>query len=124
MAAFTEPNNLGDVLVWEEDRGYSREEITIVSGTTLVPGQVIGKVTASSKYAAFDQDLTDGTQTPVGVSIANYDATGGDIQGVMISRHAIITTGGLVWPADITAGEKTTATATLAGLGIITREES
>ncbi|MBI9092192.1 MAG: head decoration protein [Desulfobacterium sp.] len=124
MAAFTEPNNLGDVLVWEEDRGYSREEITIVSGTVLVPGQVIGKVTATGKHAAFDQDLADGTETPVGASTANYDATGGDIQGVMIARHAIVTTGGLVWPDDITAGEKTTATVTLAGLGIITREES
>ncbi|MBI9092805.1 MAG: head decoration protein [Desulfobacterium sp.] len=124
MAAFAEPNNLGDVLIWEEERGYSREKITIVSGTTLVPGQVIGKVTASGKYAAFDQDLDTGVETPVGIAIANYDATGGDIQGVMIVRDAITTTGGIVWPDDITTEEKTTATATLAGLGIITREES
>ncbi|RLB92237.1 MAG: head decoration protein [Deltaproteobacteria bacterium] len=124
MAAKTEPNNLADVLVWEQERGYSRQEITIVSGQSVVMGQAIGKVTASGKYAAFDQDLSTGVETAVGFAIADYDATSADTQGVMIARDAIIVTDNLTWPSDITEGETTTALATLAGLGIIAREES
>jgi len=124
MTAFTEPNNLKDFLVWEEERGYSRDEVTILSGENLAVGEVVGKVTASGKYVAYNQDGADGSQTAAGIVIADYDASNGDVQGVIIARDAIITTSNLVWPADIEAAEITTALAALAALGIIVREES
>lgn len=124
MAAFTEPNNLKDFLVWEEERGYSRDEVTFLSGQNISLGQIVGKDTASGKHVAFNQDGVDGSQTAAGIAIADYDATGGDIQGVIIARDAIITTSNLVWPADIEASEITSALAQLDMLGIIVREES
>ena len=124
MTVFTEPNNLGDFLVWEEERHYSRDEVVILSGQTLALGEVVGKVTASGKYVAFNQDGLDGSQNAVGITIAAYDATSGDVAGVIIARDAIITTSNLVWPSDIEAAEITTALEQLAALGIITRGES
>jgi len=123
MAAFTEPNNLKDFLVWEQERGYSREEVTFTA-TAIKLGQVVGVVTATGKYGAFDQDAATGLETAAGIAIADYDASAGDVSGVVIVRDAIITTSNLVWPADIEAGEIATALATLKSLGIIVREES
>ncbi|SCY44799.1 head decoration protein [Desulfoluna spongiiphila] len=123
MTAFTEPNNLKDFLVWEQERGYSREEVTL-TGTAVKLAQVVGKVTASGKHAAFNQDGSDGTETAAGIAIANYDASAADVRGVVIARDAIITASNLVWPADIDAGEIAAALATLKTLGIIVREES
>ncbi len=124
MAAFTEPNNLKDFLVWEEERGYSRDEVTILSGEDLSIGEVVGEVTASGKYVAFNQDGEDGSQNAAGIVIDNYDASDGDIQGVIVARDAIIITSNLVWPSDIETTEITAALAQLAALGIIVREES
>lgn len=124
MPVFIEPNNLADVLVWEEERGYSRDEVTILSGENLALGQVVGAVTASGKYKALDPAAVDGSQVAAGITVAKYDATTGDITGVIISRHAIITTSALVWPGTATAEQKTTALEQLAVLGIIEREES
>ena len=47
MAAYTEPNNLKDFLVWEEERGKSREKVTILSGENIALAEVLGKITLS-----------------------------------------------------------------------------
>lgn len=49
MTTFSEGNYLSDVLKWEEDGQYSREEVTVLAGSgsarTLLVGTVIGKAT-------------------------------------------------------------------------------
>ena len=120
----TESTYLGDWLAWEQDNRYSRKDVTIVDGSTLVTGQAVGIVTASSKYAPFDQDLSDGTETCVGISVGDYAPDGADVTGTIICRDAIVVEDNLTFPSDITAGEQATAMAALAALGIITKEGS
>ncbi len=124
MAVQTEPNRLNDFLAWEEVQLYSRKKVTILADEVLAVGQVVGKVTASEKYVAFNQDAEDGSENAAGIVIDNYDATGADIEGVIIARHAMVKPDGLVWPADIETGEKEAALAQLEALGILTREEA
>jgi hypothetical protein len=124
MAVQTEPNRLNDFLAWEEVQLYSRDKVTILADEVLAVGQVVGKVTVSGKYVAFNQDGEDGSQNAAGIVIDNYDATGADIEGVIIARHAMVKPDGLVWPGDIEAGEKEAALAQLEALGITTREEA
>lgn len=118
MAVKTEPNSLGDAIKWEEDDNYSREKVTIASGQNLALLQVVGKITASGKYAAFDQDAVDGTEAAAGIMVAAVDASGADTPGVIINDHALVAMDNLVWPSDIEAAEKTAAIAELVALGI------
>ncbi len=123
MAVQTEGNRLNDFLKWEQEKLYSREKVTIASGEDLALGEVVGIVTASGEYEAFDQDASDGTETAAGIVIAAYDATSAAVEGVIICRDAIVIEDNLVFPSDITAGEQATAMASLKALGIITRTE-
>jgi len=51
--------------------------------------------------------------------VIKLDASLADKPGVIIVREAMIASDNLVWPADITAGEKTAAIAELEALGIV-----
>lgn len=76
------------------------------------------------KVVQLDPTAADGSEQACGVTIAEYDATEGDVAGVIIARNAIIVASGLAWPEGIDADGKTKALDDLAALGIITREEA
>jgi hypothetical protein len=78
-------------------------------------------VAAGTKYAAFNQDGTNGTEVAAAVLFDDVDATDADTSCVVHVRDCEVKAGVLVWPADIEAGEKTAALAQLAALGIIAR---
>jgi hypothetical protein len=52
--------------------------ITVVSGQTLVAGTVLGRITASGKYAAYSDVAVDGTETAVAILGAACDASAAD----------------------------------------------
>ena len=81
-------------------------------------------IAAGSGYVTeLDPDEVDGSQNAYGFVTADFDASDGAISGVVIARNAIIVTTDLVWPAGISAGEKTTALAQMAAKGIIAATE-
>lgn len=51
------------------------ESIILVAGTNHPAGTVLGKVTASGKYDAYDDGNADGTEVAVGILVDNEDAT-------------------------------------------------
>lgn len=217
MTVFTEPNNLKDFLVWEQERYKSRKEATFLSGESISLGEVVGKITlscpttgtagtntgagtctgvtagektsigsytltcaaaatgggtfqvvapdggslpdavvgtaytnqqinftindgtpdfavgdsftipiaaGSGKYVAVDASAVDGAQRAAGIAIDDYDASGGDLEGVVIAQDAIITTSNLIWPAGATTNQKTAWLNDLASLRIDVRGES
>jgi len=75
----------------------------------------------SGKYAAFDQDGTDGRQVAAGIAYDNYDATSADVTGVIIARDAEVNANEISWPSDIETAEQTAAETQLAALGIFVR---
>ena len=54
---------LGDLLKFELNGSYSRETVTLKSGTSYALGSVLGKITASVKYTEFNTANADGSQT-------------------------------------------------------------
>jgi hypothetical protein len=119
MTTLTEGKHTAEFLVHELPHGMSRSiGATLVSGQDLDAGTVLGVVTLSGKYAAFDQDASDGTEDAAGILYGAVDASGGDQPCVVIFRDADVNSLEIGWPSDIDAGEKTAAIAQLEALGI------
>jgi len=128
LALSTEGNYLGDWLKQDLDKelmGYTREEVTIVSGEKLTTGAVVGKITASGKYAHYNHSASDGTQSAAGILILPVDATAGDTPGAILARGpAEIDGNKLTWDSGQSAGDITAGLANLAALQIINRPGS
>ena len=121
MPVLTEGRYAGEFIVSEGNGKISRETITVLSGQSLQAGAVLGKVTASGKYKALDPAAADGSQIAAGILYDAVDAAAADAEGVAVVRLAEVNAAELVWPAGITAGQKTTALGQLATLTVIAR---
>lgn len=123
MADATQTNRTGEFLLSEASGTRSRDSGTVVSGQNLLAGTVVGIVTASGKYAAYDNDAVDGTATAVGVLFADCDASAGDQLATFVVRDAELVKDKLVWGSGVTTdGEKTAAYDDLAAVGVIARD--
>lgn len=111
--ATTEATRAGEFLLSEANGTRSRESVTVTGGS-YPAGQVLGKVTASGKYAAYDDTANDGTEVAAGVLYDAVDASTAEATGVAIVRDAEVK-GALLTDNDA-AG-----TADLASAGIIVR---
>lgn len=121
MPTLTETTHPGGFLVWEAFRDYTRDVVTIAAGV-LEPGTVLGKITASAKFAAHDPDATDGTETAAAVLWGKADASGGDVPGVALVRGpAIVNRHDLVFVGTPSEGEIVAVHAALLAAGILVR---
>ena len=107
----------------EANGDRSRDQITVASGQgALIPGTVLGKITASGKFGLYDNDAVDGRQTVAGLLYAAVDATSADAVGVAIARDAEVYLDRLTWGAAVTTqAEKDAAVVEMTAAGLITR---
>ena len=120
MTTLTEKSYQGDLILFEEDKDFSREVVTIAAGVDLTVGSVLGKVTANGKYSHSAPAAVDGSETPVAVLIEDAAAAAADAQAVVLVRHARVRRSALVFEGTIdTVGERNTAVDALHAIGII-----
>lgn len=110
-----------DVVHFEEEHNFSKDQLTVADTFTAELGEVLGKITASGKYTPLDQDAADGSEVAAAVAVTEKTDESGDGLIYAITRHAVVRAENLVWPDDIDAGEKTTAIAQLKAAGILVR---
>lgn len=123
MTAITNDLTLGDLLKYEEENLYSRNQVTVVSGQNLKLGTVIGRVSATQKVKALDPSATDGSEVAAGVVLQSIDASAAEkTNGLIVSRQVIVADHALVWPVAITTEEKTAAIAQLEAIGVLVRQ--
>ena len=124
MAPLTQSPTEGDLLKLDLGKNYTREVVTLASGSSYTIGSVVGQITASGKYKLATATGTDGAETAAGVLIAAVDATGGDVSGVIIKRGpAIVSKAMLAFDASVDDAPKTAAKLTeLSVLGIVARD--
>ena len=121
MPTLSETTHPGGFLVWEAFRDYTRAVVTIAAGN-LSPGSVLGRITASGKYASHDPAAVDGTETAVAVLWGKVDATAGDVDAVALLRGpAIVNRHDLVFAGTPTQPEIDAAHAALLAAGILVR---
>lgn len=122
MTILVEGRHPGGFLVWEAFRDFCRETVTIASGADLQPGTVLGRVTASGKYAAHLNTATNGTETAVAVLWGHADAASADKLAVAVVRGpAIVNQHDLVFAGTPSAADIAAAHAELRAAGIIVR---
>ena len=121
MPILSEPSHAGGFLVWEALRDYCRRTVILASGS-LQPGTILGKITASGKYAVHDPVAVDGTQTAAAILWDSVDASGGDTNAVVLIRGpAIVNQYEISIPGTPTAPQIAAAHAALLTLGILVR---
>ena len=112
-----------DVVKTEGPNRYSRDEVTIASGSGIVEvGAVLGKVTASGEYRPVNPAASDGSQTAARVSLQRVNATSAAVpRTVVLSRHAEVVAQALVFAAGVNATQRATALSQLETAGIVAR---
>ncbi|MBL4781790.1 MAG: head decoration protein [Porticoccaceae bacterium] len=120
MTELTEGRHAGEFIVSEANGSRSREAITVVSGQDLGAGDVVGKVTASSKYAIYNNAASDGTEVAAGILYAAVDASAADAGGVVVIRDAEVNAAEIGWNSQA-QGAIDAGTTDLLALGIISR---
>ncbi len=123
MPVLTEPPSMGDVLKYEVNPNYTREEVTLLQGMPYPVGSVLGRVTLSGKYKLATSGGTDGAETATAVLLYAVDATLADAIGIVLARGpAIVSRAALAYDGTVDDGAKiTTKIGQLAAAGIIAR---
>ena len=111
----------GAVVKYEAEAGYSRDEVTVASGQTLAVGDVVA-LDANGKAVRLDPAASDSRAEAVGMMVSDADASGGDVLGIMIARHAIVADAALGFSDAVTAKQKATAIDQLKARGILARK--
>ena len=113
---------VSDIVKDEAENRFSRDDETLVSGSGVVAiGTVLGKVTASGKYAPLTPGASTGAQNAAAIILETADASSADVLVVTLKRHAQVVVQSLVWPDGITAPQKVAALAALEAMGIVAR---
>ena len=120
MATLTEPVRNGEVLL-HEVVGITRDTVPLAASQTIAAGQILGRLTSSGAYVAWDPGASTGAEIVAGVA---YEArTTGSSAGeiVAILAPAAVKEDLLVFPSSATSSQIAAAKAALRNLGIRVR---
>ncbi len=120
-STYTEGKHKAEFLVSEANGSLSREVVNVASGQTLVAGAVLGKVTATSEYKAYDNSVTTGEAVAAAVVLDNVDASAATTPAVVIIRQAEVNKAELTYKTTQSAADQTAALTDLASLGVVGR---
>lgn len=115
MATLTEGKYSAEFLLTEANGTISREQVTIAAAApAMVPGTLVGKITASGKYTVYSDAAADGTQVAAGVLYHGVPDSASDQRGLIIARDAEVI-------SSLLTGSDANGLADLKALGIIAR---
>lgn len=115
MTILSEGKHDGEFLVSEGNGSISREQVTVAAAApAMVSGTVVGKITASGKYAAYNNANADGTEVAAGIAYHAVPDKAADQKALLIVRFAEV-------KKDELVGLDAAGEADLKALGIICR---
>lgn len=124
MPALNEPDRLGDLLKYEEDNRYSRDEVVVESGQNLAFGAVVARHNTNGEIVELDPGAGAGQGNAYGIIAEEVDASTAAVKSWIIARHAIVAESAVIWPTGISANQLESAIAELRALGIIIRKDA
>lgn len=107
----------------EANGTMSREQVLLYRGALLLPGTVMGMITASKLWTPLNLAAADGSQNAAGVLRDRRRAltTADTRRGVVHVRSADLNGKKLTWPAGITVLQRKAAEAQLAATNVLVR---
>src|SRR5665213_1053915 len=125
MPSLTEQTYPGEFLISESNGRGSRDDatVTVLAGQKMVPGTVLGKITATGKYVPYDDRDTDGRENAAAILYgptldATDDDANTDFDAVIIDFAAEVRAALLVW---VVGASESGGLSDLAALGIKAR---
>lgn len=121
MNAKVEPGRDSEAVLYEAPDHYSNDEVTVGTAADLAANTVVGKITSSGKYVAYNPGASDGSETAAGMIRVAAAAAAADVVGVRaVVRHARLNRAALQWGAGVTTAQhRTDAIADLKALGVL-----
>jgi len=117
MAIYQEPKHLGDVLLVEVSKGWTKDRGTFAQHADVYEvGTVLSLV--GGKYVRYDPAQNT---AHAAVAAERVDATTADKGGVVIARGATVARDALIWPQNLTDAQQATAFKRLDDRGIVAR---
>lgn len=103
MTVLHENPHDGNFILSEDNEGrLSRDNIVIASGAgALLPGTVLGQLTASDKFAPSPETAADGSESAAAILVGHVDATSTDVMAVGLMRHVEVSRHGLIYDASV-----------------------
>lgn len=115
MTTLIEGKYTAEFLLSEGNGTISRDVVTIAAAAgAMVAGTVLGKITASGKYAAYDNTHSDGTEVAAGVLYRAVPDVAVDQAAIAIVRESEVARSYLT-------GSDAAAEADLKALGVVVR---
>ncbi len=124
MPSFTEQGSLGDLLKFEENNLFSREEIIVNSGQNIAFATVVARLNSNSNIVTLNSGGGAGHDIAVGIIADDVNASTAVKKSWMIARHAIVATNAVIWPAGTTTTQMNTAITQLKAIGIMLRKDA
>jgi hypothetical protein len=121
MTTLNETRHAGGFILSEANGTRSREVITVVSGQNLRAGAVLGRITASGKFKAYDNAASDGSQAAAAILFDDVNASAADAAGLAILRDAEVSGKELIFAVGQAAPDQAAAIVDLTALGVIVR---
>ncbi|MGJ5029070.1 head decoration protein [Bradyrhizobium sp. HKCCYLS2038] len=111
MSVLYENPHDGNFILSEDDEGrLSRDNIAIASGAgVLLPGTVLGKISASGKFVPSPLAATDGSEVAAAILVGRVDAANADAHAVGVMRHAEVNRFGLLYDHTVDDDAKKSA---------------
>jgi hypothetical protein len=111
---FTEGLHATEFILYDED-SYSRDQETLAAAAgAVVPGTLLGKITATGKVVPYSNAAADGSQTAIGIAIYPAEDLAVDQKITVLKRSSEVT-------GSLLTGLDAPGTADLAAAGIIVR---
>ena len=124
MTLITEGRHAAEFLLSEDENGLSRDGVKYLAGSgTVLPGTILGKITASGKFVPHAPAAADGSQIAAAVAFSKTVVPAdADALGVAIMRVAQVKGVCLTYNAATdTQAEKDVVHAALASSGLVVR---
>ncbi|MCP1761954.1 MULTISPECIES: head decoration protein [Bradyrhizobium] len=121
MPTFNEGRHPAEFLLSEANGQRSRGNITIGANQTIVPGHVLGQITASGNYIAHDPAAADGSQVAAAIALYGVVTTAATAAISAIVREAEINGKTITTKAGLTAPQLAQIAVDLAGKQILVR---
>lgn len=97
MPAYQQARPAAAFIMSELPQYVSRKSVTLAAGNNLVVGAVLGKITATGKYAPYTPGASNGLETAAAILIYATNASAGDTTAQVIAMNANANAHELEW---------------------------